>query len=49
VVVIVMIMVIITTLNTLAGYNNGLRTQAANKLTSTSAVQFVQGYRLENV
>jgi len=36
-----------TTLNKLAHYNNSLLTQATRKLTSPSAVQFVQGYRLE--
>jgi hypothetical protein len=30
-------------------YSNSLRTQATSKLTSTSAVQFVKGYRLNYV
>ena len=49
VIVVSMIMMIITTLNTLAGHCNSLRTQATSKLLSPSAVQFVQGYRLQYV
>ena len=45
--VVIMNVMINTTLNTLAGYSNSLRTQATSKLTSPSAVHFVQGYRLE--
>jgi hypothetical protein len=45
--VVVIIMVITKTLNPLAGYRNRLRTQDTRKITSPSAVQFVQGYRLE--
>jgi len=48
-VVVIIITMNITTLNTLAGHSNSLRTQATSKLTSPSAVQFVQGYRLEYV
>jgi len=47
VIVVIMFMMIIMTFNTLAAYSNILRTQATSKLTSTSAVQFMQGYRLE--
>jgi len=47
--IMIMIIIIITILNTLAGYSNSLRTQATSKLTSPSAVQFVQGYRLQYV
>ena len=49
VIVVIMIVMIIITLNTLGSYSNSLRTQATRKLKSPSAVQFVQGYRLEYV
>jgi uncharacterized membrane protein YciS (DUF1049 family) len=49
VIVVIVIMITITALNTLFHYNNRLRTQATRKLTPPSAVQFVQGYRLEYV
>jgi hypothetical protein len=39
---VIMITMIITTLNTMAGNSNSLRAQATSKLTSPSAVQFVQ-------
>jgi len=48
-IVVIMNTMIITTLNTPAGYSNTLRSQATSKLTSPSAVQFMQGYRLEYV
>jgi hypothetical protein len=47
VIVVITIMVIIVSLQTLAGYSSSLRTQATCKLTSLPAVQFVQGYHLE--
>jgi len=47
--VVIMIIIISTVLNTMADYSDSLRTQATSKLTSSSAVQFVQGYRLEYV
>jgi hypothetical protein len=49
VIVAIMILIINKTLNTLVGYSNSLRTQATRKLTSPSAVQFVQGYALDHV
>jgi hypothetical protein len=49
VIVVIMILIINKTLKTLAGYSNSLRNQATSKLTSLSAVLFVQGYRLEYV
>ena len=49
VIVMIMIMMFIMISNTQGNYNNSLRTQATSKLTSPSAVQFVQGYRLEYV
>jgi hypothetical protein len=49
VIVVIMIRFIVTTLNTLAGHSNSLRTQVTSKLTSPSAVQFVQEYRLQYV
>jgi hypothetical protein len=48
-VVVIMIMMITTIFDTLVGHSNSLLTQATSKLTSPSAVQFVQGYRLEYV
>jgi hypothetical protein len=48
-IVVIMIMMISKTLNTLASYSNSQRTQATSKLTSPSAVQFAQRYRLEHV
>jgi hypothetical protein len=47
VIMVIIMMMIIVSLYTLAGDSNNLRTQATSKLTSPSAVQFVQGYRLE--
>ena len=48
-VVVIMIMMIFTTFDTLVGYSNSLQTQATSKRTSPSAVQFVQGNRLQYV
>jgi hypothetical protein len=45
----IMIITIIVTVNPLASYSKSLRNQATSKLTSLSAVHFVQGYRLEYV
>jgi len=49
VIVVIVNMITITALNTMGSYSNSLRTQATRKLTPPSAVQFVQGYRLEYV
>jgi hypothetical protein len=46
-IVVILIVMIITTLNTVLYYSNRLRTQATSKLASPFAVRFVQGYRLE--
>jgi hypothetical protein len=47
VIVVIMIVITITALYTLGSYSKSLLTQATRKLTSPSAIQFVQGYRLE--
>jgi hypothetical protein len=49
VIVVIMIMAIIITLYKMAGYSNSIRTQATSKLTSPTAVQFVQQYRIKYV
>jgi hypothetical protein len=47
VIMVIMIKMTITTLKTMSGYSNRLRTQGTRKLTSPSAVKFVKGYQLE--